>query len=224
MEQKLWETALFRGISPTDCEGLLHCLHGVQKTYEKGTVIWSEGKPTAQIGLVLRGEVFISCTDVWGHQSILGRAQAGAVFGEAYACVPGEPLLICVTAAKETTVLFLEAGRILSPCDHACSFHTVLMKNLLTICAQKSLQLSRRILHTSPKSIRGKLLSYFSECAKKAGGDSFELPYNRQQLADYLSVDRSALCKELSAMQRDGLILSEKRRITILDAKDSGWF
>ena len=120
-------------------------------------------------------------------------------------------------AYDEAAVLFLRVGRVLTTCSSACAFHAALVRNLLTVCAQKNLALSRRILHTGPKSIRGRLMSYFSECAKKAGSGVFELPYTRQQLADYLGVDRSAMCSELSAMRRDGLIRCEKRRVEICE-------
>ncbi len=100
---------------------------------------------------------------------------------------------------------------------NACPFHTNLARNLLTVCAHKSLQLSQRILHTSSKSIRGRLMSYFSECAKHAGSNSFLIPYNRQQLADYLNVDRSTMCNELSKMQKDGMIEYKKNRILLKD-------
>ena len=109
----------------------------------------------------------------------------------------------------------MNVGKVLTTCTNACAFHTKLVRNLLTVCAHKSLQLSMRILHTSSKSIRGRLLSYFSECAKKSGSYSFRIPYNRQQLADYLGIDRSAMCNELSKMQRDGVIRYEKNDVTL---------
>ena len=112
-------------------------------------------------------------------------------------------------------MLFLNVGRVLTTCTQACPFHTRLVRNLLTVCAHKNLQLSQRVQHTSSKSIRGRLMSYFSECAKRAGSGSFRIPYDRQQLADYLNVDRSALCNELSKMRRDGLIEYERSRILL---------
>lgn len=212
----LTNTQLFRGIDKTEIESLLKCLSAVKKEYKKGSTILPEGESTDHIGIVLSGMAIISCCDVWGNNSILGSAEPGAVFAEAYACIPGEPLLICVTAAENTTVLFLNVKRILTTCTSACAFHTKLVRNLLTICSLKSLQLSRRILHTSSKSIRSRLLSYFSECVKKAGSCSFDIVFNRQQLADYLNVDRSAVCNELSKMQKDGLIQYSRNHFTIL--------
>ena len=212
----LTQTSLFSGISQADLSALLSCLAAVERRYSKGAVILAEGEPTQWMGLVLEGRAIISCADVWGKSSILGFAEPGAVFGEAYACVPGEALLISVCAAEETRVLFLNVGKLLTVCGNACPFHAQLIRNLLTISAGKNLQLSRRIFHTTPKSIRGRLQSYFSECAKKSGSLTFSLPFNRQQLADYLGVDRSAMSSELSKMQRDGLIQVQGGTITML--------
>lgn len=212
----LTQTSLFSGISQADLSNLLSCLAAVERRYSKGAVILAEGEPTQWMGLVLEGRAIISCADVWGKSSILGFAEPGAVFGEAYACVPGEALLISVCAAEETRVLFLNVGKLLTVCGNACPFHARLIRNLLTISAGKNLQLSRRIFHTTPKSIRGRLQSYFSECAKKSGSLTFSLPFNRQQLADYLGVDRSAMSSELSKMQRDGLIQVQGGTITML--------
>lgn len=212
----LTQTSLFSGISQADLSALLSCLAAVERRYSKGAVILAEGEPTQWMGLVLEGRAIISCADVWGKSSILGFAEPGAVFGEAYACVPGEALLISVCAAEETRVLFLNVGKLLTVCGNACPFHARLIRNLLSISAGKNLQLSRRIFHTTPKSIRGRLQSYFSECAKKSGSLTFSLPFNRQQLADYLGVDRSAMSSELSKMQRDGLIQVRGGTITML--------
>ena len=215
MKITLSDTQLFRGIKEEEIETLLQCLKAVKKEYKKGEIILSEGEPTEFIGVVLKGMALIESSDIWGNNSILGSAGRGAVFAEAYACIPGEPLLISVTAAEDTVVLFLHVSKVLTTCTSACVFHAKLVRNLLTVSANKNLQLSRRILHTGSKSIRGRLLSYFSECAKKAGQYSFQIPYSRQQLADYLGVDRSALCNELSKMQKDGLIQYEKNNFFI---------
>lgn len=211
----LSNTQLFRGLKESEIASLLDCLNAQNRSYKKGEVILSEGSITENIGIVLSGMAMISCSDIWGNNSILGHVAPGSVFSEVYACIPGQPLLVTVSAAEDTAVLYMNVGRILSVCTNACPFHTRLSQNLLTVCAYKNLQLSQRILHTTSKSIRGRLMSYFSECAKRAGGNSFLLPYNRQQLADYLNVDRSAMCNELSKMRKDGMIEYERNRILL---------
>ena len=211
----LSNTQLFRGLEEAEITSLLGCLNATTRSFQKGEVILSEGNTTENIGIVLSGLAVISCNDIWGNTSILGHVAPGSVFAEVYACIPGEPMLVTVSAVEDTSVLFMNVGRILATCTNACPFHTKLVRNLLTVCAHRSLQLSQRIQHTSSKSIRGRLMSYFSECSKHAGSNSFLIPYNRQQLADYLNVDRSTMCNELSKMQRDGIIEYDKNRISL---------
>lgn len=208
---------LFNGLKEDEITSLLGCLNAEKRSYKKGEVILSEGSTTENSGIVLSGMVMISCCDIWGNNSILGNAAPGSIFAEVYACIPGQPLLVTVSAAEDTSILFMNVGRILTTCSNACPFHVRLARNLLTVCAHKNLQLSQRIQHTSSKSVRGRLMSYFSECAKHFGSNSFLVPYNRQQLADYLNVDRSAMCNELSKMQKDGMIEYTRNHILLKD-------
>ena len=209
----LSNTQLFRGLEEAEITSLLGCLNATTRSFQKGEVILSEGNITENIGILLSGLAVISCNDIWGNTSILGHVAPGSVFAEVYACIPGEPMLVTVSAAEDTSILFMNVGRVLATCTNACPFHTRLVRNLLTVCAHRNLQLSQRIQHTSSKSIRGRLMSYFSECAKHSRSSSFLIPYNRQQLADYLNVDRSTMCNELSKMQKDGIIEYERNRI-----------
>lgn len=213
----LSNTKLFYGLKEDEITSLLDCLNAEKKSYKKGEIILSEGTITENIGIVLSGMAMISCCDIWGNNSILGNAAPGSVFAEVYACIPGQPLLVTVSAAEDTSVLFMNVGHILTACTNACPFHARLVRNLLNVCAHKSLQLSQRIQHTGSKSVRGRLMSYFSDCARHAGSNSFLIPYNRQQLADYLNVDRSTMCNELSKMQKDGIIEYERNRILLKD-------
>lgn len=185
---------------------MLKCLEAREKQFQKDETIYYVGDRVSELGLVLSGSVLIENDDLWGNRSILDRIGPGQIFAETYACVPGEKLLVTVTAAEKTEVLFLNVGKILRVCTNACSFHARLIRNLLTLSARKNLNLSRRIFHTSAKSIRGRLLSYLSWQAVKQGSREFDIPFNRQQLADYLGVDRSAMSAELGKMKREGLI------------------
>lgn len=217
---QLTETPLFRGMTEAEICGLLACLSAGERRYARGKRILTAGEPCPWMGLVLSGRVLVELSDAWGNDSVLGAAGEGEVFAEAYACAPGEPLLVNVTASEESTVLLLDAGRLLSPCESVCSGHALLLRRLLALCARKNLQLSQRALHTAPKTIRGRLMSYLSECAVRSGSSSFDIPYDRRQLAGYLGVERSALCAELSRMCRDGLILYGKRRFTLVTDLD----
>ena len=206
---------LFRGMNEQEISSLFDCLTIQKRRYRKGDVILSEGNTTETIGIVLDGMAIISYNDAWGNSNILGNVEPGATFAEAYACIPDQPLLVTVFAAEDTTVMFLNPWRAATVYTNACPLHARFIRNLLSVCAGKNLQLSQKIQQTSPKTIRGRLMSYFSECAKRSGSRSFLIPYNRQQLADYLSVDRSTMCSELSKMQKDHLIEYKKNHFLL---------
>lgn len=212
---ELQRNELFRGISAEDIRTLLDCLHPVRHTYDKDTLIWREGEQTRAAGLVLRGKVLILRDDFWGNRNILGEAGAGDLFGEAYACTPDARLTVSVLAAAACEVLFVEIPQILTACSRVCAFHTRLIQNLMQVLAGKNLMLSRKIDHISRRTTREKLLAYLSDQAEVHGTAAFEIPFNRQQLADYLSVDRSALSQELGKMKRDGLLDCTRSRFTL---------
>lgn len=210
---------LFNGMEPDDISGMLGCLEARQAGYDRGETIFNMGDTTTRLGVVLSGSVLIENNDIWGNRSILSRVGAGQIFGETYACLPDEPLLISAVAAEQTRVLLMNMAKLRQPCSNACACHSKLIANLLEISARKNLALSRRILHTSPKTIRGRLSSYFSELALQTGSRTVTVPFDRQQLADYLGVDRSALSSELSKMQRDGLLTYHKNTFCLSGAE-----
>lgn len=212
----LTETPLFRGITAQELEDMLACLGTDVRSYEKGQMIYRTGDVVTSLGVVLSGSVLIENDDIWGNTTVLDCVGPGQIFAETYACTPDEPLMVNVVAAEPAQILFLNVGRVLHACSNACGHHTALIHNLLTLSAQKNLNLSRKIFHTSPKTIRGRLLSYLSYQSMRSGSSTFTIPFNRQQLADYLNVDRSALSNELSKMQRDGLIRVERNHFTLL--------
>lgn len=215
----LSETPLFYGASPKETEEMVSCLGTRQRHYEKGEYIYNIGDVISAVGMVLSGSVLIESNDMWGNRSILDKAERGQIFGETYACIPGEKLMVDVVAAQPCEILFFDVGKMLKVCSNACWHHHRLIRNLLMLAARKNLILSRRIFHTSPKSIRGRLLSYLSYQAVKFESREFMIPFNRQQLADYLGVDRSALSNELSKMQRDGLISVDRSHFRLLSCE-----
>lgn len=206
----LSETILFQGISEADIEKILVCLGAVEKSYTKDEVIYHAGDFVESMGLVLTGSVNIENNDLWGNKSILNHITKGQIFAETYACIPDEPLMVSVAAAESANVLFLKTSHLLKSCTRACTYHHRLLRNLLTVTAQKNLNLSSRILHTSSKTIRGRLVSYLSFQAARQKSVEITIPFNRQQLADYLGVDRSAMSHELGKMQKDGLLNADK--------------
>ncbi len=209
------EIPLFRGMSSAEKEEFLSSANYKIKSYKKGEPIFREGQTSEYMGIVLEGMAVVEHSDVWGNNTVLGSAKGGEVFGEVYAALPQTPLLISVTAAENTKVMLIDISDILNGASGGEGYKIRILTSLLKICAKKSLELSRKILHSGSKTIRGRLMSYFSECVQKTDGYNFKIAYNRQQLADYLGVDRSAMCSELSKMQKDGIISYHKNSFCI---------
>ncbi|MGI6171065.1 MAG: Crp/Fnr family transcriptional regulator [Butyricicoccus sp.] len=220
MENILASTALFHEMTAEEIRRLLPCLRAEKKTAARGEVILQAGGKTKRMGLVLSGSVRIEKNDLWGNKSVLSRVMPGEVFAETYALCREESMPVCAVAAERSEILLLDAERIVSPCDSNCPHHRTLIRNLLMESVQKNLQLSRRIFYTSSKTIRGRVLSYLSDLALRQGSTEVVIPFNRQELADYLSVDRSALSAELSRMQRDGLLTVCKNRFVLYQPQD----
>ena len=216
--EDLCQSPLFYHIEQKDIEGLLNCLGAYTREYKKGEIIYSALDTISAMGLVLSGQVRIEQTDVWGSQNIFGYICEGQVFGETYACAPEEKLMVDAIAAKDSSILFLNVQKVLTTCSSACVFHSRLIANLLTVMARKNLSLSRKINDISRRSIRGRLLSYLSFQAIQNGSNTFTIPFNRQELADYLCVDRSALSKELGKMEQESLITFHKNQFSLHSA------
>lgn len=211
----LSNTPLFHGIAIEHIEELLVCVNARTASYDKNEIILRTGTPTDEIGLVLSGSVNAVANFYWGNSHIFGHADTGTIFAETFAAIPGKELLFDFVSAEPCTILFMNINRIMTTCANSCTHHQRLIHNLLRISALKSLELSARMLHTAPRSLRARLLSYLSEQAMVNSNSHFKIPYNRQQLADYLAVDRSALSNELSKMQKDGLITVNKNEFTL---------
>lgn len=199
------KTALFQGCQEKDIKHMAKHLNFKTVSYKKRDVIFSVGNTITDIGLVLSGSVQIEHNDFFGNKSILAIVDAGGVFAEAYACIPNEQLMIDVTANDDCEILFISVSKLFEPCAQ-CGSRNRLIQNLVLIGAQKNIQLSKHSIHTTPKTIRGRLMSYFSEQISAQGSNKITVPFDRQQLADYLNSDRSALSKELIKMKKDGLI------------------
>lgn len=206
----LTQWPLFQGIPDEEAEHLLTDLGARVKRYRKGETVYHAGDTVTALGLVLSGSVLVARDDFWGNTTVLDHVGPGQVFAETYACTPGEALMVYVAAAEPVQVLFLNMSRVLDVRGSVGTSQGTLVRNLLALSAQKNLTLSRKIFHTSPKTIRGRLLSYLSEQAVRAGSNRFTIPFDRQQLADYLSVERSALSHELGKMRREGLLQVRK--------------
>lgn len=216
--QFLLRTPLFLGAEPKELESLLTAMEAAKRTFPKGEVILQAGEHTSRLYLVLSGGVTVENHDAWGNRTILGHVAPGEVFAETYACLPGQPMMVSAVASQETALLSLNAVALQ---NDSCPQRDLILTNLLRITAEKNLALSRRIFYTSSKTIRGRLLSYLSDQAVLHGSLTFSIPFDRQQLADYLGVDRSALSNELSKLRREGLLTTRKNQFSLLTG--SNW-
>lgn len=197
---------LFSGVSEDELTAMLSCLKAEKKDFPKEAFVLRAGDAADSIGLVLSGNILVIQEDIWGNRNILSKAGAGQTFAAAYACAPGSVLNVSVMTETPVTAMFLNVRRILTVCPSACSHHSRIIRNLLGEMAEKNLRLSEKLTHMGQRSTRAKLMSYLSSEAQRLGKYEFDIPFSRQQLADYLAVERSGLSLELGKMRSEGLL------------------
>ena len=213
--EKLKDTMLFHGMSDEEVRDCLTTLRASEKPYEKGRIILHAGTRTGHLGLILSGSVTIESNDLWGNCSILSHAGRGQLFAETYALLPEEVMLVDVRANENCRILFLTLGTLFRGLP-VSSWKEKLTGNLLLISAHKNLTLSGRSFHTSPKSARGRILSYLNTVSLQKHASEFDIPFDRQQLADYLNLERTNMSKELTRMKRDGILECRKNHFRLI--------
>lgn len=211
----LKRTKLFSGVGDDDISTMLTCLGARLLIYKKGEHVLRQGEHLSDILVLAEGSLHIQRDDYWGNRSILGHIGVGEIFGEAYVAPESGTLLNDVIAVEDSAVFFFDVKRVISTCSSACRFHTMVVQNLFFAISEKNRGLVQKLDYMSRRTTREKLLSYLSEEAKKQNSASITLPFNRQQLADYLSVDRSAMSNELCKMRDEGLLEFEKNRFRL---------
>jgi CRP-like cAMP-binding protein len=206
----LKRTKLFAGVGEEDITAMLSCLGARLCTYKKGEYVLRQGERLDDILLLAEGSLHIQRDDYWGNRSILGHIEVGEIFGEAYVAPESGTLLNDVVALTDCSVFFFDVKRIITTCSSACRFHTMVVQNLFFAISERNRGLVQKLGYMSRRTTREKLIAYLSEEAKRQNSAYITIPFNRQQLADYLSVDRSAMSNELSKMRDDGLLEFEK--------------
>lgn len=212
----LQKSPLFFGVEKDDILPMLECLDGTLRICPKGSIVFAEGDRPTHLGVVLEGEVRITRTDYYGNRSIVAAVKASQVFGETFACAEVQSLPVDIMAAADSILLMIDVRRIISTCCNACTFHNRIIYNLMKQTAAKNLMFHRKLEITSKRTTRDKLMTYLLMTAKEQGSSSFTIPYDRQELADYLEVDRSGLSAEISKLRREGVLTAEKNRFTLL--------
>ena len=215
MTQSINDNPLFARIEGEQLESLLRCLAARSRTYKKDTFVFRVEERASFVGLVLSGGVNIIQEDFWGNRTILAHMGAGDLFGEAFSCAEVEHLPVSAVATEASEIMLVDYRKIVTVCPSACIFHSQLISNMLRILAAKNIMLTRKIEHISKRTTREKLLAFLSAQAVQAKSSVVQIPFDRQELADYLCVERSALSRELGAMKKAGLLDYEKNRFVL---------
>ena len=212
----LKKSVLFSGVKEEDIRALLSCVETKVRRYGKGEYVLQQGEYLDDIAVLTEGSLPIQNDDYWGNRSILGRISIGEIFGETYAFSREEPLMNDVVAIEDSTVMFINAKKVISTCSSACRFHTLVVQNLFSVLSEKNKKLVQKLGHIGKRSTREKLISYLSQESKRQKSAEITIPFNRQQLADFLSVDRSAMSNELCKMRDEGLLTFHKNVFRLL--------
>ena len=207
---------LFDQIEDKDLLAILGCLGARVVSYDKKNTILCEGSAAREIGIVLSGEAQVVQIDYFGNRSILADIAPAELFNESFACADAESVPVDTVATEDSEIMFVDCHRIMCACCNACTFHQQLIYNLMKIVATKNIQFHQKIEITSKRSTREKLMAYLLLQAKKQNRNRFEIPYDRQELADYLEVDRSGLSAEIGKLRREGVVKNQKNYFELL--------
>ncbi len=213
----LKKTQMFAGVSEDEIAAMLSCLDARERTYMKGEHVFRAGEHIRDIAVLLFGELHVQRDDYWGNRTIVSRVAPLELFGEAYIAPESGALHNDVVATEDSTVILFDVNRILTVCSSACRFHSLVVENLFYAISEKNRRLVEKIGHISRRTTREKLISYLSEEAKRQGSAAFTIPFSRQELADYLSVDRSAMSNELSKMRDEGLLTFDRNAFRLIE-------
>ena len=215
--KSLLKNSLFDGLSEDEIGRLYKCIAARERTAERESFVFHAGDEVRFVYLILSGSMHIISEDFWGNRTIVETMQAHTLFGEAYVLYGAKEQLVGVIAAEDAVYLEIDPSRLFEKCSSACACHDRLIRNTMRILSAKIIRLTEKLEHIAHRSMREKILSYLSKCAQKAQSNAFDIPYSRQQLADYLCVDRSALSHELSRLADLGMIRYRKNHFELLD-------
>ena len=216
----LHKSQLFTDISEEDIQKLCTCLSSYQKKIKKDSFVFRAGDPVHDVYLILSGSMHIVDDYFWGNRSIIETMKEYTFFGEAYVFAQKEHHLVSVVAAEDSVILEMNPSRIFENCSNRCACHSKLIQNIVNILSQKIVLLTKKLGHIVQRTTSEKVLSYLSQCLRQQNSNPFTIPYSRQQLADYLCVDRSALSHELSKLRDEGMIKFHKNQFELLLSED----
>ncbi len=209
------QSAIFDGIGTDNLSALLSCLGAKRRRLARGEALMLTGDKADRIGILLSGALSVSTYDLEGRRTIIKRIGPTEIVAAAQSLSGAEAMSVDVEADENSDVLLVKTERILSPCENACMFHVRLVRNLMKTLAVKTIELNRKIEILSHRSTQDRLMAYLRSVAQQKGSAEFDIPFDRQQLADYLCVERSALSAEISRLSKLGLITSRKSHFTL---------
>lgn len=215
----LAKVPLFENINPEEIPAMLKCLQAQKKHFLKDSFIKNEGDPADFIGIVLDGSIQVLQFDFNGNRSIIASFSEGEIFAEAVSSAELSSLPFFIQSATDCEILFLNEKQIRHQCDGACTFHSRLIQNLLKIVSRKNMLLNQKLRYMSHKTTAEKLLSFLEDQAKQHRSNEFTIPYDRQALADYLGVERSAMSAEINKLQKQGVLETRKSWFKLLYAE-----
>jgi CRP-like cAMP-binding protein len=207
---------LFAGIADGDFDAIMLCVDAYAEQYGNGETVYFEGDTVTNIGLLASGRLHLVKSDIWGNNSIVAEITPPGMFAEAVVCGGIGRIPVSVIAKEQSQILFIDYRKITTACSSACLFHSKLIRNMIGILAQKNVLMSVKMEHITKRTTKEKLLSYLMEQARQKGGKAFDIPFNRQELADYLSVERSALSAEMSKLKTERIIDYRKNHFELL--------
>ena len=213
---QLADSLLFKEIDSKGIQKVLNCLAVRKRKLKKDEFVFHVGDDVCSIYFLLSGRLHIIDEDFWGNRSIIETMTGDTLFGEAYVLSHAECHLVSVLATEDSVILEMNPTKFLDACPKGCDCHTTVLRNIAQILSTKIVRLTCKVEHLVQRTTQSKLRSYFSECAIQARNNSFDIPYSRQQLADYLCVERSALSHELSKMRDAGVIQYHKNHFELL--------
>lgn len=216
LKEILQKTPLFKGIDKNDIDSLLNCLSAKTAKYKKGDFVFRAESSVTNVGIVLSGSLHIIQEDFWGNRTIVAHILPKELFGEAFSFAHLNKSPVSALATTDSELLLINYSKILDICPSSCVFHNKLIKNMTEILANKNVLLTEKMRFLSKRTIRDKVLSYLSSIALKIKNNTIKIPFNRQELADFLCVDRSALSRELSKMENEGILKYSKNTFVLL--------
>ena len=216
----LRDCPLFVGIDQEQLRTMLECMGARRVRTGRGEPIFMEGDRAESVGVVISGAAQVVRHDIFGNRTIQMRVGPGGLFGETFACAGVTRLPVSVEAALPGEILLIDLRRVMGTCPNACGFHRRMVTNLLRVLAEKNLRLNDKLDIAARRTTRDKLMAYLMTQAKAAGGPAFEIPFDRQGLADYLGVERSALSAEIGRLRREGVLESRRSTFRLLTKEE----